>query len=113
MSTTSGDAGSSSSTAEGPGTTTGESTSESTGAPAEGTPCVFDNDCPETAPVCGPDDLCHDGDEGDPCTFDSDCPAAYACIDDVCYDGSAGDPCTFDSDCDGGLECPLGGGVCG
>ncbi|MCX4244955.1 hypothetical protein [Paraliomyxa miuraensis] len=112
---TDGDGSSTGSTSAGSSSTgEGGSSSESTGeATGEGLPCVFDSDCLATAPVCGPDDVCHDGDVGDPCVFDSDCPASFACVDDVCYDGVAGDPCVFDNDCAGGLDCPLGGGVCG
>ena len=55
------------------------------------------------APFCGPDDLCHDGNEGDPCSGDGECNDALApyCIpsDDLCHDGTAGDPCQNNSDC--------------
>jgi len=70
----------------------------------EGDPCVFD--ChPELAPFCV-DKVCHDGSDGDPCVFDNQCSeAAPHCVDDLCHDGGAGDPCVFDSDCADAMVC--------
>jgi hypothetical protein len=52
--------------------------------------------------LCGPTNVCQDGNEGDPCAGPEDCSdAAPHCpsSDEQCHDGSLGDPCDDNEQC--------------
>lgn len=77
--------------------------------PDEGDPCAMG--CGPAAPLCGADQLCHDGTEGDSCDSEDDCLDPLACSPTtVCQDGSEGDPCAGPEDCGASApHCPYDG----